>query len=1475
MPPASKAAPTLDTGIAQSRESTPTPKAPLRKLPRNQALLRLQRKCSCEGSGSCDSCNPAKNPEIQTKIPIGPRDDAFEREADATAERIMRMHAPGTPRLAEAPARVQRAGGEEEDELDLGQVQRKPAGSGSSAPILSLSSLTHGGSPLPNPVRNFFETRFGRDFSDVRVHTGEDSHHANVELHSRAFTYRDHVWFSRNETVGSNLLLAHELVHVTQQNDVSMAVGTALVQRDDDPAKKTEDDNPYVPEDEEPKYKYIKYEGDVPNLNAKWFQLLSLSDANPFAPFSPYDTPNAFINRVVEWQKAVYQQHDGVSFSEFVFAAAEAQSKVREGTFESTLAGLEEVSKTLREGTFTAGLRIDPDGVLGPATLWTMIVADSLAATPDGLKLLKKVGLPYDTLWKEEPLAVDNFQASWRAAHAYLFSKPKFRATWNTMARADIVIDTFESLDLLGDLDQKFLVNLFFEGELPAEVEIKTNDLLAILARGYQGEALEGIASIFEVDRTYYHAVDLERLVRAKNPKWLDETSLKMGETLWPRAHLMLQRLDLEPPSTKEAKAALEGLEANSGQILPGQPMSVLAVVYQLPERSPQFWHDLAQKYVDEKAALEEAAEEATRKKLEDLEKEFETRLAGAPDIGKDDASAFLELLTGDAFMRAQNTLHSEHTSLQISRVEINEKLQPQRAKDKVDRLYSLAHEKTYLVVQLGDDPKNKFPLFALQIDSAHEAADRSGKSPLIFDLVDTPQHAMHQYTPHRFTARKSGDGSEAAINPWQLKDDPDALSWENWKYRTAGSAHFGPLDPVLVELHQFNPDAGKLVQLWRQSFGTDKIMVQYVWTLGGSLPALSDNLWDAQGKINIVGWIDAVFTVVALASLVAAPLMAGAEAGAVEVAGGVTEAAVNAAVRRALLTAIRRFAVSEAIGEILNRISYHLNESDAPEGVKKAWSYLMWALLIFGAGKVTRQGIRAFKNVGSAAFRAELEALEKEIETQAKSRKAEVSEAEAAAEADIKKQTEENFREKVSTEGGETPTGPERVRSDDPRAAGVSEKPTGAGELTPEDRSELRKKLGDDVAAALEDSTNEPTRKRLALIKDPEAIRNIVAAVKPKELAKLLASVGTETLLAFATVLDKTALEAILKAFASKTAGIRLMKAFAGDPARLSRLLAGLDANSLLLLADNPGAERFAQVAAKVDPQALVGAILNIGEGKVGSRTRFRNLLEAVGTDHTALVLNTYSAGEIKARWHTSGALSAAQYVTSLAIKRGGVPTKFRLSTGIPVPKIETARPGKFEPGHFTAFFAQGPENAAPSVVRSMLAQVQEATAAAANKLDDLIKRANAGMLTDADLQGVAPEARKTVEAFLKTAPDSAIREALYGSALQYMAEAELRAANGGALPAGLVVRRPETRAGGTVIPDAQLELTLKEGLRFPKKNKVERVVFDWTTPGQAGKIEKYAGGQPPVTFGVEIIQVITPPVHPKPDVEPDTETE
>ncbi len=78
-----------------------------------------------------------------------------------------------------------------------------------------------GGSPLDAPTRADMEARFGTDFSDVRVHTGEAAHSSAKSVGAHAYTTGSNIVFQRGtydpESTAGRTMLAHELTHVVQQ----------------------------------------------------------------------------------------------------------------------------------------------------------------------------------------------------------------------------------------------------------------------------------------------------------------------------------------------------------------------------------------------------------------------------------------------------------------------------------------------------------------------------------------------------------------------------------------------------------------------------------------------------------------------------------------------------------------------------------------------------------------------------------------------------------------------------------------------------------------------------------------------------------------------------------------------------------------------------------------------------------------------------------------------------------------------------------------------------------------------------------------------------------------------------------------------------------------------------------------------------------------------------------------------------------
>jgi hypothetical protein len=104
--------------------------------------------------------------------------------------------------------------------------QRAPRAAGSVVPAAGgpLDILRSPGLPLDPSVRALMESRFGRGFGHVRVHTDAQAADSARHLNARAYTVGSKIVFGAGQyipqsTAGANLL-AHELTHVVQQENV-------------------------------------------------------------------------------------------------------------------------------------------------------------------------------------------------------------------------------------------------------------------------------------------------------------------------------------------------------------------------------------------------------------------------------------------------------------------------------------------------------------------------------------------------------------------------------------------------------------------------------------------------------------------------------------------------------------------------------------------------------------------------------------------------------------------------------------------------------------------------------------------------------------------------------------------------------------------------------------------------------------------------------------------------------------------------------------------------------------------------------------------------------------------------------------------------------------------------------------------------------------------------------------------------------
>lgn len=163
--------------------------------------------------------------------------NVFEQEADRVADEVMTQ---GTTRhhwslsaLAGGTSLQRKcscggSGGaegecEECKQKEGASLQRKaasPAGSGMVPPVVH-DALNSAGRSLDKATRDYFEPRFGYDFSHVRVHTDATAQKSAAAVQALAYTVGNHIVLDNGRYAPTDVegrkLLAHELAHTIQQ----------------------------------------------------------------------------------------------------------------------------------------------------------------------------------------------------------------------------------------------------------------------------------------------------------------------------------------------------------------------------------------------------------------------------------------------------------------------------------------------------------------------------------------------------------------------------------------------------------------------------------------------------------------------------------------------------------------------------------------------------------------------------------------------------------------------------------------------------------------------------------------------------------------------------------------------------------------------------------------------------------------------------------------------------------------------------------------------------------------------------------------------------------------------------------------------------------------------------------------------------------------------------------------------------------
>jgi Domain of unknown function (DUF4157) len=201
----------------------------------SSAPPQVSRKCA-----ACEEADKLQKKEAGSAAPVSSLSSAplhISRKCAACEEEKLQKKDAGSAApvswLSSAPLHISRkcAACEEEEKL-----QKKDAGSAApasaEAPSRVHEVLRSAGQPLDAPTRAFFEPRFGRDLSEIRVHADGQAADSARAVNALAYTAGHHVVFGAGaygpQSDAGRKLLAHELAHTIQQSSHGSALDQGL-----------------------------------------------------------------------------------------------------------------------------------------------------------------------------------------------------------------------------------------------------------------------------------------------------------------------------------------------------------------------------------------------------------------------------------------------------------------------------------------------------------------------------------------------------------------------------------------------------------------------------------------------------------------------------------------------------------------------------------------------------------------------------------------------------------------------------------------------------------------------------------------------------------------------------------------------------------------------------------------------------------------------------------------------------------------------------------------------------------------------------------------------------------------------------------------------------------------------------------------------------------------------------------------------
>lgn len=175
---------------------------------------------------------------IQSKLTVGKSNDKYEKQADAVAGSIIRMPQNNFAHQKTSPETI----------TPFIQAKSETAVTVSNSVSNKISSSQGSGSSIDSNTQSFMSSRFGNDFSDVKIHTDNEAIQMNRELNAKAFTTGNNIYFNEGQyqpdTDTGKHLLAHELTHTLQQNGAGTQIQRTITENTDQTGNNTDEKAP-------------------------------------------------------------------------------------------------------------------------------------------------------------------------------------------------------------------------------------------------------------------------------------------------------------------------------------------------------------------------------------------------------------------------------------------------------------------------------------------------------------------------------------------------------------------------------------------------------------------------------------------------------------------------------------------------------------------------------------------------------------------------------------------------------------------------------------------------------------------------------------------------------------------------------------------------------------------------------------------------------------------------------------------------------------------------------------------------------------------------------------------------------------------------------------------------------------------------------------------------------------------------------